>query len=115
MATCPLPEHSRWAADVTLVSRARWAAWNEHDWFLGWPTLAIDVLSPSNTKAEIADKRQTCFSGGCQEFCLVDAITTTVQTWASTGVIKKSSESGSVFSAVMDAHVLRDSRIIDED
>ena len=69
---CPLPEHEVWAADVAFVSREQWKACDEDDWFPGSPLLVIEVLSPSNTKAEIADKRQTCFAGGCQEFWLVE-------------------------------------------
>ena len=112
---CPLPEHEVWAADVAFVSREQWAAGDEDDWFPGAPLLVIEVLSPSNTKAEIADKRQTCFAGGCQEFWLVDPKKKTVQTWTAGGSTAKYGETESVPLAIMGAATLPVSTIFDED
>jgi Uma2 family endonuclease len=112
---CPLPEHEVWAADVAFVSREQWKACDEDDWFPGSPLLVIEVLSPSNTKAEIADKRQTCFAGGCQEFWLVDPKKRTVQTWTSDGATAKYSDRDSVPLAIMGAAALPVSTIFDED
>jgi len=112
---CPFPEHEVWAADIAFVSREQWAAWDEDDWFPGSPLLVIEVLSPSNTKAAIEDKRRTCFAGGCQEFWLVDPKKKSVQTWTSEGAPAKYSESDSVPLAIMGAAALPVSTIFDED
>jgi Uma2 family endonuclease len=112
---CPLPEYEVWAADVAFVSRSQWAAWDKRDWLPGAPTLVIEVLSPSNTKAEIADKRQTCFAGGCQEFWLVDPKKKTVQTWTPNGGTCKYSEADSVPLTIMGAAALPVSTIFQED
>ena len=38
----------------------------------GAPELVIEVLSPSNTAAEIYEKEQICLANGAQEFWVVD-------------------------------------------
>jgi Uma2 family endonuclease len=38
----------------------------------GAPDLVIEVLSPSNTAAEIFDKEKLCLENGSQEFWVVD-------------------------------------------
>lgn len=40
--------------------------------FFGAPDLVNEVLSPSNTAAEMDDKQKLCFSNGCREFWLVN-------------------------------------------
>src|SRR5215469_14033298 len=62
---CPSREHEVWAADVAFVPRSQLATLDEQEWLMGAPLLVIEVLPPSNTKAETADKRETCFKGGC--------------------------------------------------
>ena len=112
---CPLPENEVWAADVAFVSRAQWASWDKRDWLAGSPILVIEVLSPSNTKAEIADKRRTCFAGGCQEFWLVNPKKRTVQTWQRDGVARTYTEADSIPLATIDAEPLPVRAIFTED
>jgi Uma2 family endonuclease len=112
---CPLPEYEVWAADVAFISREQWLAWDKHDWLPASPILVIELLSPSNTKAEIADKRATCFAGGCKEFWLVDPKKRTVQTWTSDGVTAKYGESDSIPLTIMSAAALPVSTIFSED
>ena len=112
---CPLPEYEVWAADVAFIAREQWAAWDKRDWLPGAPTLVIEVLSPSNTKAEIADKRQTCFRGGCLEFWLVDPKKRTIQTWTSDLATIKYGESDFVPLTVMGAEALPVATIFEED
>ncbi len=59
-------------ADVTLVSEERWKAVNPDGYFRGSPELVIEVLSPSNTAAELLDKESLCLENGCREFWVVD-------------------------------------------
>jgi Uma2 family endonuclease len=42
------------------------------------PDLAVEVLSPSNTRAEMARKRREYFAGGCQLVWEVDPVAVTV-------------------------------------
>lgn len=66
----PLPEHEYRIADVAFVARDRWARTSRY--FEGAPDIVIEVLSPSNTAAEMLDKEQLCLENGAQEFWLVD-------------------------------------------
>jgi Uma2 family endonuclease len=68
----PLPEHELWAADVAYVSKERWEQIDPEDNLVGAPDLVIEVLSPSNTAAEINDRENgitTAFRAG-QEILL---------------------------------------------
>jgi Uma2 family endonuclease len=115
MPYCPLPEYEVWAADVAFITGAQWSQWDKRNWFPGSPLLVIEVLSPSNTQAQITDKRQTCFRGGCQEFWLVDPKKKTVQTWSAEGVSVKYSESDSIPLTIMGGGSLPVSSIFQED
>jgi Uma2 family endonuclease len=66
----PLPEYECWGADVAYISKARWDSIDEY--LLGAPELVIEVLSPSNTAAEMLDKRNLCLANGSREFWVVD-------------------------------------------
>jgi Uma2 family endonuclease len=52
----PLPEHELWAADVAYLSAERFRQADPEDNIRGAPDLVVEVLSPSNTVAEIYDK-----------------------------------------------------------
>ena len=67
-----LPEYDLRCADVAFVSRERWEAAGDDDNLHGSPELVIEVLSPSNTKAEIHEKAVLCLSTGAQEFWVLD-------------------------------------------
>lgn len=66
----PLPEHECWGADVAFISKARWDSIEEY--LFGAPELVVEVLSPSNTAAEILEKRKLCLENGSREFWVVD-------------------------------------------
>lgn len=68
----PLPEHELWAADVAYIPRERFQQADPEDNFHGAPEIVIEVLSPSNTAAEIYDKEQLCLQNGAREFWVVD-------------------------------------------
>jgi Uma2 family endonuclease len=77
-----LPEYDLRGADVAYVSRQRWDGTDDDDNLHGSPELAIEVLSPSNTRAEIREKAVLCLSSGAQEFWVVDPKRETVSvTW----------------------------------
>lgn len=68
----PLPEYELWAADVAFVSLSRYDATPPNDYLHGAPELAIEVLSPSNTAADMAEREAMCLENGCLEFWVVD-------------------------------------------
>jgi Uma2 family endonuclease len=68
----PLPEYHYWIADVVLVSRERWDNIPLDGYFSGVPDLVVEVLSPSNTTAEIQNKKKLCLANGAREFWVVD-------------------------------------------
>ena len=68
----PVPEHEYWEADVAFVFRDRWDQIPREGNMQGPPELVVEVLSPSNTAAEIRDKRKLCLENGSHEFWVVD-------------------------------------------
>ena len=67
-----LVEQDARRADVAFVSRERYRAALAADEFFGAPDLVVEVLSPSNTAAQMDEKEKLCFGNGCQEFWLVN-------------------------------------------
>lgn len=67
-----LPEHEYRIADVAYVSAERWRHIPANGDMQSAPELVIEVLSPSNTVAEILDKRALCLENGSREFWVVD-------------------------------------------
>lgn len=61
-----------WIARVAYVSKERWVRQEPEGYFDGAPDLVVEILSPSNTAAEIADKRTLCLETGCREFWTLD-------------------------------------------
>jgi len=59
-------------ADVAYVSAAREASIDPEDNLHGAPDITIEVLSRSNTAAEIFEKEKLCLENGAQEFWVVD-------------------------------------------
>lgn len=73
MAFRPHPDLEYWQADVAFVSRARWDHIPHTGHLAGAPDLVVEVLSPSNTAAEILDdRRNICLENGSREFWLVN-------------------------------------------
>jgi Uma2 family endonuclease len=70
----PVPEYELRVADVAYVSRERWDGIDPEDNLMGAPDLVIEVLSPSNTAAELYDKEKLCLEHGAREFWVVDAV-----------------------------------------
>jgi Uma2 family endonuclease len=68
----PLPEHELRVADVAYLSAERFQQADPEDYIHGAPDLVIEVLSPSNTVAEIFDKEKLCLENGAKEFWVVD-------------------------------------------
>jgi Uma2 family endonuclease len=67
-----LPEHELRVADVAYVCAEREQSINPEDNLHGAPDIAIEILSPSNTLAEIYDKEKLSLENGAQEFWVVD-------------------------------------------
>lgn len=68
----PKREREYRVADVAYTASDRLGRMDPQGYFEGSPELVIEVLSPSNTAAEIADKKTLCFETGCHEFWTVD-------------------------------------------
>jgi Uma2 family endonuclease len=68
----PLPEYELRVADVAYAPQSRWREVAPRSYFPGVPDLVIEVLSPSNTAAEMLEKEQICLENGCREFWIVD-------------------------------------------
>jgi Uma2 family endonuclease len=68
----PLTEHELWVTDVAYVSAERFREADPEDNIRGAPDLVIEVLSPSNTVAEIYEKEQICLANGAKQFWVVD-------------------------------------------
>ena len=67
-----LPEYDLRGADVAYVSQLRWDAAEADDNLHGSPELVIEVLSRSNTKAEMREKAALYLATGAQEFWVID-------------------------------------------
>ena len=72
MPFAPLPEYELRVADVAYLSPERFAQADPEDYIRGAPDLVIEVLSPSNTAAEIYEKEKLCLENGSREFWVVD-------------------------------------------
>jgi Uma2 family endonuclease len=72
MAFFPAPEYEVWVADVGFLRRERKLTTQGDSYIMGAPDLAVEVRSPSNTNAEIEDKRSICLANGCQSFWLFE-------------------------------------------
>ena len=67
-----LPEHELRVADVAYVSGSREQAIDPADHLHGAPDITIEILSASNTAAEIYDKEILCLQNRANEFWVVD-------------------------------------------
>ena len=69
----PLPEHELWVADLAYVSGEREKGIDPKGYLRGAPDLVVEVLSPSNTAAEMYEKQQICLENGAKELWVIDA------------------------------------------
>jgi Uma2 family endonuclease len=69
-----LPDYEMRVADVAWVSPERWATADMEDNIRGAPDLVIEILSPSNSVAEMNEREQLCLENGTKEFWVVDPI-----------------------------------------
>jgi Uma2 family endonuclease len=67
-----MPDHEYWVVDVAYAPIEWWTRNKGEKYFQGAPDLVIEVLSPSNTAAEMLDKRNLCLENGSREFWVVD-------------------------------------------
>lgn len=77
MAFCARPEHELRAADLGFLRTER--AEKEEENVSGAPDLVIEVLSPSNSAAEMFERERLCLENGCEEFWVVDPESRTIR------------------------------------
>ena len=75
----PLPDHEYWYPDVAFLSKDRWDAIPAKGNLQGSPELVVEVLSPSNTAAEILYKKEFCLENGAREFWVVSIDQTLIE------------------------------------
>ena len=68
----PLPEYELRVAHVAYAPKERWNSISSGGCLEGAPDLVVEVLSPSNTAAEMLEREQICLENGCREFWIVD-------------------------------------------
>jgi Uma2 family endonuclease len=68
----PRGEREYWVADVIFVAQDRWNSVPMDGYFSGSPDLVIEVLSPSNVRRKMQDKRELCLATGSREFWIVN-------------------------------------------
>jgi Uma2 family endonuclease len=59
-------------ADVAFVPTDRLKSQDPEGYFRGAPDLVIEVLSPSNTAAEMREKKKLCLENGAIQFWIAD-------------------------------------------
>jgi len=67
----PTPENEYFIADVVVAAPERWKSTDPGGYFRGAPDLVVEILSLSNTAAEMLDKGNTCLENGSREFWIV--------------------------------------------
>jgi Uma2 family endonuclease len=75
----PAPNLQFWYADVAYLPNEDWQAMRRLDYLVYVPPLVIEVLSSSNRALKIGRQRIAAFSGGTQEFWVVDPDRKTVE------------------------------------
>ena len=81
-----MPDHEYWIADVAYMTRATWERIDPKGYLDCAPELVVEILSPSNTAAEMNDRKKTFLESGCREFWLVDAVNRQVDVSTPDGV-----------------------------
>ena len=67
-----LPEHEVRGAMVAVVGKERYGEIEDNDYLRGSPEMVLEVLSRSNTRAEMREKATLCLATGTIEFWIVD-------------------------------------------
>jgi Uma2 family endonuclease len=75
----PTADYEYRVADVAFVSKVRWDAIPLDGNLMGAPEIVAEVLSPSNSAAEMPEKERLCLENGCREFWVIDPKRRTVR------------------------------------
>ena len=78
------PEFDLRVADVAWVSHTRLRTTDLSGDF-EVPEIVVEVLSPSNTTAEMMETKELCLSAGCEEFWIVDPKREVIEVTRATG------------------------------
>ncbi len=69
-----LEDDSCLIADVAVVQRTRWESTRKDSYFEGAPELAVELISPGNTAAEIDEKISLYLENGALECWIVNPV-----------------------------------------
>lgn len=64
----PVPDYEYRIADVAFATRERVERVDPKGYFMGSPDLVIEILCPSNTVAEMREKKKLCLENGSTQF-----------------------------------------------
>ncbi len=67
-----MPDETCLEPDVAIVRDEQVARTAPDEWFSGTPALAVEILSPSNTAAEIEDKVRAYLDGGADAVWVIN-------------------------------------------
>lgn len=81
----PQPDCEFWYADIAVIAADRFEATDAQGNIHGVPELVIEVLSPSNTAAEMLDRRDICLHNGAREFWVVNPAHNLVEVYTPDG------------------------------
>jgi Uma2 family endonuclease len=84
----PAPEYEFRVADVGWLSPERAKRACIDDDVFGSPEFVVDVLYPSKTHDEAVEKRDLCFSSGCEEFWIIDGALSFIEVAFADGRLK---------------------------
>lgn len=87
---------------MALISLATWKQTPRDDYYRGVQPIVIEVLSPSNTAAEMLDREAVCLGNGGREFWLIDPERRTVRVAGGDGMSKVSGPDGVITSGLLD-------------
>jgi Uma2 family endonuclease len=72
-----VPQYDLRGVNIGVIAKRRWDAVGESDLF-GSPEIVIEILSPSSSDEEIAERAALFLATGTMQFCLIDRLSRTV-------------------------------------
>lgn len=100
-----VPQYDLRAADVAFISKSRWDEVSD-GYLLGPPELVVEIISPSNTNAQLREYTALCLANGCEEFWAVNHKAQTVTVISKNGHSVSYSAGMNVPLSVLGGHAI---------